>query len=266
IRLQTRNDHQNDSNRKNLLASSGDSMNNGEIVEFTVFRLDPSKDEKPYYILYEIPYRSGMTVLDGLRQILEELDPTLSLRYSCRFKICGSCAMMINGVQRLACESQVSTMGRHIKVEPLAHFRILKDLVVDIEPFLKQMEAVMPYLVPKTQHQELRVDSRELEKYKSPSDCIWCGACTSTCPIASSEPYFVGPAALGQLYRFSVDSREEEGIRPLRLVLADSEASGVWRCHQIFACTKVCPKNIDLGSLIAELKRMVLTSRLTHQT
>src|SRR4030065_1548426 len=90
-----------------------------------------------------------MTVLDGLLYVHEELDPSLSLRFSCRFKICGSCAMMVNGVQALACGAQVLGIGRRVKVDPLAHFVVLKDLVVDMDPFLEQMEAAMPYLEPR---------------------------------------------------------------------------------------------------------------------
>ncbi len=235
----------------------------GETVRFTVFRFDPRRDRAPYYVEYEVPYRRGMTVLDGLLYILQELDPTLSFRYSCRAKICGSCAMMINGVQRLACETQIADLGRRVKVEPLAHFRVLKDLVVDIEPFLRQMEAVMPYLYPREGVREPRVSPMEFERYKSPSDCIWCGACVSACPVAATDPLFLGPAALTQLYRFAVDSRERDDVKPLRLLVADSEASGVWRCHQVYACAEVCPKHIRPGSLIAELKRMTLRARLT---
>ncbi len=231
-------------------------------VEFMVFRFDPSCDGEAYYLIYEVPCRPGMTVLDGLQYIQRELDPTLSLRYNCRFKICGSCAMMVDGVQVLACETQLSRLGNRIRVEPLAHFRILKDLVVDIEPFLRQMEASMPYLQPDSEIEVPRVELEEFKKYRSPSGCIWCSACVSACPIAFTEPFYRGPAALAQLYRFVVDSRETEEVRSLRLVLADSAASGVWRCHQVFACAEVCPKDINPGRHIAELKRMILKARL----
>ncbi len=234
----------------------------GELVEFMVYRFDPSRDEEAYYVIYEVPYRQGMTVLDGLIHIQRELDPTLSLRYSCRFKICGSCAMMIDGAQRLACGTQVSALGRRIRVEPLAHFGVLKDLVVDMEPFLEQMGAVMPYLNPNPGVEEPRVDPSEFERYRSPSDCIWCAACISACPISGTEPYYLGPAALAQLYRFEADTREGESLKPLRLILADSSASGVWRCHQVFACAEVCPTNINPGRHIAELKRMIIRARL----
>ncbi len=240
-------------------------INEGETVEFMVYRFDPAHDKRYYYVIYEVPYHRGMTVLDGLLYIIEELDPSLSLRFSCRFKICGSCAVMVNGVQRLGCGVQVSDVGRRVRVDPLAHFVVLKDLVVDIDPFLEKMEEVMPYLEPKQIESELRVPMDEFERYRSPSDCIWCGACASACPIMSTEPYYLGPAALTQLYRFNVDSRENEEVKPLRLIIADSGASGVWRCHQVFACTSVCPKNIDPGAAIAELKRMILKARLGHR-
>ena len=231
--------------------------------EFTVYRFDPSSDDKPYYIQYDVPVRHGMTVLDGLVYIIEELDPSLSVRYNCRFKACGSCALMVNGSQRLACETQAEDY-RSIRVDPLNHFKVIKDLVVDIDPFLEKMNAAMPYLVPENDDEIPQVSPEEFEKYRSPSDCIWCGSCTSACPIAGSQPYYLGPAALNQLYRFAVDSREKDGVKELRLARGDSGTSGVWRCHQAFACQSVCPKKIDPGNSIDELKRMIVKARLSH--
>jgi succinate dehydrogenase / fumarate reductase iron-sulfur subunit len=207
-----------------------------------------------------------MTVLDGLIHIQRELDPTLSVRYSCRFKICGSCAVLVNGTQMLACETQISSLGPRVKVEPLPHFEVLKDLVVDIEPFLEQMEAAMPFIHPDPDVEEPRVDPKEFQKYRSPSNCIWCGACSSACPITATEPYYMGPAPLAQIYRFVVDSRELEEANRLRLIRADSSTSGVWRCHQVFACAEVCPKDINPGRHIAQLKRLILKSRLRGRT
>jgi succinate dehydrogenase/fumarate reductase iron-sulfur protein len=229
-------------------------------IDFMVYRFDPARDNDPYYIIYEVPYRRGMTVLDGLLYIIEELDPTLSVRYNCRFKICGSCAMMVDGVQKLACGAQVK--GKKVRVDPLSHFKVIKDLVVDIEPFLEKMESVLPYLTPRENTEKNRILPEEFEKYNSPSDCILCGACTSACPIAATEPYYVGPASLNQLYRFTVDSREREGYKDLRLILGDNGKNGVWRCHQAFACKNVCPKNINPGKSIAQLKRMIIRSRI----
>jgi len=237
-----------------------------DAVEFMVYRLDPTKDREAHYVVYDVPVRPGMTVLDGLIHIQRELDPTLSVRYSCRFKICGSCAVLVDGVQMLACETQVSSLGRRVRVEPLPHFEVLKDLVVDIEPFLEQMEAAMPYIHPDPDVEEPRVDPEEFQKYRSPSSCIWCGACSSACPITATEPYYMGPAPLAQVYRFVVDSRELEEAKRLRLIRADSSTSGVWRCHQIFACAEVCPKDINPGRHIAELKRLILRSRLRGRT
>lgn len=235
----------------------------GKLIDFQVYRYDPSKDSEPYYIIYEVPYRKGMTVLDGLIWIIEEQDPSLSVRYNCRFKACGSCAVVVNGVQRLACETQVSDYGK-IKVDPLYHFRVIKDLVVDMEPFLRKMDAIMPYVTPELDTEPL-IPPEEFEQYRSASDCIWCGSCTSSCPIAGSQPYYLGPAALNQLYRFATDSRDREGMRDLRLVIGDSGKSGVWRCHQVFACSNVCPKDIDPGNSIAHLKRMIIKARLRNR-
>jgi len=235
-----------------------------ERVKFRVFRFDPESDEAPYYVEYDVPYRPGMTVLDGLLYILEELDGSLAFRYSCRSKICGSCAMTINGRERLACETQVKELGRLIRVEPLPNLPVIRDLVVDIDPFLRKMEAVMPYLVPREEGaSEIRVSPEEFRRYRSPSDCIWCAACYAACPAAFSNPYFLGPAALTQLYRFYVDSREDESVKPIRLVIADDDSAGVWRCHQAYACAEVCPKHIRPGDLIAELKRAIFKARLS---
>jgi succinate dehydrogenase / fumarate reductase, iron-sulfur subunit len=233
-----------------------------EMIELTVFRFDPSKDKRGYFVIYEVPYRKGMTVLEGLQYVTDEQDPSLSLRYSCRFKVCGSCAMMINGAQRLACETQISSLGKKVKVEPLARFKVIKDLVVDIEPFLEKMSSVRPWMSPRAWPEPPRVTPEELARYLSPSDCIWCGSCMSACPIVGTEPYFLGPAPMAQLYRFNVDERELVEEKNARLLIADSDLSGVWRCHQIFACTTVCPKKIDPGAHIAELKRMVVSNRL----
>jgi succinate dehydrogenase / fumarate reductase iron-sulfur subunit len=234
----------------------------GQKVEFKVFRYDSLKEENPYYIIYDVQFRPGMTVLDGLIYIIEKLDPSLGLRYNCRFKICGSCAVLVNGRQMLACETQVTEI--QVQVDPLPHFKVIKDLIVDIEPFMKKMEAVVPYLHPDERSVEIHVSPEEFEKYRSASDCIWCGSCTSACPIAGTQPYYNGPASLNQLYRFTVDHREKEGFKELRLILGDSTTSGVWSCHQVFACKTVCPKDIDPGNSIANLKRMIIGARLRH--
>ncbi len=235
----------------------------GETVVFRVRRYDPESGVGPYYQEYEVPYRPGMTVLDGLLHILREVDQTLSLRYSCRQKICGSCAMLINGRERLACETQVAEVGRTVTMEPLPHLPVIKDLVVDVEPFLDKMKASMPYLIPRSDSENIRVPPEEFERYRVASDCIWCAACYSACPAAYSNPYYLGPAALGQLFRFEVDSREDPSVKPLRLVIADDDCAGVWRCHQAHACSEVCPKHINPGELIAELKREVLRARIS---
>jgi succinate dehydrogenase / fumarate reductase iron-sulfur subunit len=233
-----------------------------DVVEIMVYRFDSTRDREAYFVLYDVPVHSGMTVLDGLLYIQSELDPTLSMRHSCRFKICGSCAVLIDGVQRLACGTQVSSLGQKIRIEPLPHFEVIKDLVVDIEPFLEQMEAAMPFIHPNPDIEQPRVDPEEYQMYRSPSSCIWCGACSSACPIAATEPYYMGPAPLAQVYRFVVDLREIKEAGRLRLKHADNSTSGVWRCHQVFACSEVCPKEINPGRHIAELKRMILRSRL----
>lgn len=233
-------------------------------IKLQIQRFNPDTDNEPHWREYEIQAKPGMTMLEALFEVLNKLDGTLSFRFCCRGAVCGACAMMINGKIRLACETQVSLMAKKrqpIMVSPLPHKKVIKDLVVDMEPFFEQVRSIKPYLVAKEPYPEKEFYQSEKERAKltEPIDCILCGSCSSACTIAWWDPNYIGPASLTKVYRFVVDSRDS--IRNERLDMVDSE-DGVWRCHTIFNCVDVCPKKINQTDAIQYLKRQIVKKKL----
>lgn len=229
---------------------------------FKIFRFDPEIDKEPSFDRFEIPVETGMTVLDGLFFILENLDPSLAFRCSCRAAICGSCAMHINGQYRLACETQIAIFGdKEITVRPLSHLKVLKDIVVDMEPFFKNYLLIKPYLLPKDEEPEKEYiqSQREREKLDKLVDCILCGACYGSCPVAATNERYIGPHALLAALRFVEDSRD--GGKKERLAIVATE-EGIFRCHTIFNCQKVCPKDLDPTGAITKLKIKAIEEKL----
>lgn len=232
----------------------------GETVTLEVFRYDPEIEAKQEagFDTFEVPVHEGMTVLDALIEARDSQDPSLTFRHSCRQGVCGSDALFVNGTQRLGCKTQVSELSEPIRIEPLPHHPVVKDLVVDMDDFYERMRAVEPYFDPDDQPPgELteRTQSREnREAIKLSTRCIWCGACTSSCTIASDEAVYLGPAAINKGYRFYADEREGEDRAAERLELLKAH-DGVWRCQTQFSCTTVCPKDIPLTEHIQTLKR-----------
>jgi succinate dehydrogenase / fumarate reductase iron-sulfur subunit len=240
----------------------------GERVHLKVFRYDPDVPEKqkPRFDHFYVPDKRGLTVLDALIYARDHFDSTLTVRHSCRQAICGSDAVFINGTQRLACQTQVSELDSPVQVEPLPHQEVIKDLVVEMEHFYDQMEAVEPYFQteekPDDELEEQRQSRENREKIKMSTRCIWCGACMSSCNIAAGDNQYLGPAAINEAYRFVMDEREGESMTDHRLNLMDQE-HGVWRCQTQFSCTNVCPKDIPLTQHIQELKREAVKKNLT---
>ncbi len=231
-------------------------------VRFRVFRYDPDKDGRRSYQTYTVPTFKGMTVLQGLLHIKEKIDPTLSIRFSCRMATCGSCGMMINGLPRLACYTLIEELKtRTITVEPLRNFPIIKDLVTDFEEFFNKHRWVKPYLIRlDTYEQEksnvsYRQSDEELEHYIQFAYCIKCGLCYAACPVTATDKEFLGPQALAQAYRYYADSRDEGGVDRLRPL---AEGSRLLRCHFAGSCSKVCPKGVDPALAIQLLRREVL--------
>jgi len=236
-----------------------------ETVRIKVFRYDPEVEGKkdPRFDTFEVPFTKGMTVLDSLIYARDHFDSSLTFRHSCRQAICGSDALFVNGKQRLGCKTQMVDLEWPVRIEPLPHAEVVKDLVVDMEHFYDQMEAVEPYFqtndLPDGEEQRQTRENRE--KVKMSTRCIWCGACMSSCNIAAGDNEYLGPAAINKAYRFAMDKREGEEMKEHRLNIIEQE-HGVWRCQTQFSCTEVCPKDIPLTEHIQELKREAVKNNL----
>jgi succinate dehydrogenase / fumarate reductase, iron-sulfur subunit len=232
-------------------------MASNQNVTFKVFRFDPEVDAEARYQTYDLNARPGMTVLEGLVDLVDKIDHSLAFRYSCRGAVCGSCAMYINGSYRLACETQISPLVEkfgEVVVSPLPHLSIIRDLVVDMGPFFERYEAVRPYLIegPNVPERENLQSPEQRKKFDEMINCILCGCCYSSCPTIWSDEEYLGPAALVKAYRFVADSRDH-GKRD-RLNIVNTE-DGAWRCHTIFNCAEACPKEINCTYSIQQLKR-----------
>ena len=239
-----------------------------ETVHLKVFRYDPEIEDKrkPRFDDFHVPFEKGMTVLDAVMYARDEFDSSLTFRHSCRQAVCGSDAFFINGRQRLACKTQIAGLDQPIRIEPLPHQEVIKDLVVDMEHFYDSMHAVEPYFqsadVPDPEDlEEQRQSPENREKVKMSTRCIWCAACVSSCNIAAGDEHYLGPAAINKAYRFAMDEREEDELTEHRLRLIEQE-HGVWRCQTQFSCTEVCPKDIPLTEHIQELKREAVKKTL----
>jgi len=203
-----------------------------------------------------------MTVLSALLYAKERLDHSIAIRYSCRMASCGSCAMKINGLPRLACYTQITELGNgQITVEPLGHYPIVRDLVTDFHGFFNKHQSVRPYLVrldeaeQETSGSEYSQSQQQLDNFLQFSYCIKCGLCNAACPTVASDPSFIGPQALGQAYRYVSDSRDEGAHQRIKVI---DNAHGIWRCHFAGACSFVCPKGVDPALAIQRLKRLVV--------
>ncbi|MFB6110709.1 MAG: succinate dehydrogenase/fumarate reductase iron-sulfur subunit [Halodesulfurarchaeum sp.] len=241
-------------------AANADASAASDAVELRVFRYDPEVEDKrePRFDAFQVPTHEGMTVLDALIEARNEQDPSLTFRHSCRQGVCGSDALFVNGTQRLGCKTQISDLRTPIRIEPLPHHPVRKDLVVDMDDFYERMRAVDPYFDPDDpppgELEERRQSPENREEIKLSTRCIWCGACTSSCTIAADESVYLGPAAINTGYRFYADEREGETRAEERLESL-TEQDGVWRCQTQFSCTMVCPQDIPLTEHIQQLKR-----------
>jgi succinate dehydrogenase / fumarate reductase iron-sulfur subunit len=201
-------------------------------------------------------------LLDALVKIKETMEGSLTFRRSCAHGICGSCAMMINGRNGLACQTLMKDLPERVRLEPLPALPVIKDLVVDMEPFFRLNEAVMPYLIntePPPERERLQAPEEQKKTLESVT-CIMCSSCTNACPSFWGDREYLGPSALLKAYRFIFDSRDRAGDERLRKLTGPH---GLWRCHSIYNCVEVCPKEIDITRHLAELKRMAVKRRLT---
>src|SRR3989338_7912975 len=257
---------------------------------FAIQKFNPETDAHPHVEEYRVDVAwRGNTVLDGLFQIKQEVDGSLTFRASCRSAVCGSCPMVINGRERLACQTliadEIDRSGR-IEVKPLRQLRVVKDLVVDMDPFWSKVNAITPWLTPKREAAFVRktaptsgrhargeigegVIPRPLvdavlqnvhQAFHNVDACILCGACVSACNSLDVSPGFLGPAALAKAYRFVADPREGEGRERLaRLTRED----GIWDCVRCNFCVEVCPKDVQPMEAIIRLRREAIRAGLT---
>jgi succinate dehydrogenase / fumarate reductase iron-sulfur subunit len=231
---------------------------------FKVFRYNPKASELAAFQTYELPESKSMTVLEGLYYILEHMDSTLAFRSSCRQGVCGSCAMHINGQYRLACETQVYDLEDVVTVRPLAHMSIIRDLVVDLDPFFRQYEAIKPYLISKGEppERENLQSPKQRSRIDEYVDCILCASCYGSCPVVATDERYLGPQALLKALRFVNDSRDDATYERLAYLADDY---GIFRCHTIFNCQQACPKDLDPTGAIGKLKMKAVWAKLRRK-
>ena len=223
---------------------------------FFIQRFSPAKDKRPYWQKYVLKCKPSWVVLDAL-EVIHRKDLSLAYRRACRHGICGSCAININGINRLACETRLADLPDKIKIRPLPGFSIIRDLVVDLTPVYEHVEAIKPYLITKTTppvKERLQLPS-ERKRLDGLYDCIFCGACTGACPTFWANQEFLGPTALIQACRFLMDSRDEAKEERKKSLRAQP---GLWQCHSIFNCVEACPKGLNPFKAIVTLRKAIL--------
>ncbi len=230
------------------------------MIYFSIYRFDPDKDDKPYmqeYQLDESRLEGRQMLLDAIL-LLKEQDESLSFRRSCREGVCGSDAMNINGRNGLACITPLSSLKQPVKLKPLPGMPVIRDLIVDMEPFYRQYRTIKPWLMndePEPEIERLQSD-KDRKKLDGLYECILCGCCSTACPSFWWNPdKYLGPAALLQSYRFLVDSRDkainerlDELEDPFRL----------FRCHSIMNCVEACPRDLNPAQAIHNIRKMLL--------
>jgi succinate dehydrogenase / fumarate reductase, iron-sulfur subunit len=255
-------------------------------MNLKVFRYDPGVNG-PRYDVFRIEPAPGMTVLTALFAAQEQYDESLAFRYSCRGAVCGSCAMLIDNVPRLACRTQVQALlegkliaplspspeqgmnmtwdpAGEILVEPLPNLPVVRDLIVDMSPFFTAYRSLHPVFSPagtppEKEHPMVPAEVKKLEPY---TNCILCGACFGACPVNTKNPRYPGPAALAQLYRFHIDPREKPG--PSRLDRADNP-DGWWACEFHTNCRRVCPRGVPPDRAIGFARRELSEDKKTRE-
>ncbi|WP_075733195.1 succinate dehydrogenase iron-sulfur subunit [Streptomyces acidiscabies] len=232
-------------------------------VTFRVRRFNPEVSAEATWEDFLLEIDPKERVLDGLHKIKWDLDGTLTFRRSCAHGICGSDAMRINGKNRLACKTLIKDINpaKPITIEPIKGLTVLKDLVVDMEPFFQAYRDVMPFLITKDTNEPTRErlqSAEDRERFDDTTKCILCAACTSSCPVFWNDGQYFGPAAIVNAHRFIFDSRDEAGEQRLEIL---NDRDGVWRCRTTFNCTDACPRGIEVTKAIQEVKRALITRR-----
>ncbi|MBK8985038.1 MAG: succinate dehydrogenase iron-sulfur subunit [Chloroflexi bacterium] len=238
-------------------------------VNLRIRRFNPEKDQKAWWGEYTLSDALPTdTVLDLLHRVKWEMDGTLALRRSCAHGVCGSDAVRINGANALACKTLVQRLSggngsATIQVEPILGLRVIKDLIVDMEPFMEHYRSVLPYFIndspPPADGRERLQSAEDRARFDDTTKCILCACCTTSCPSFWANEKYVGPAAIVQAHRFIYDSRDEGAAERLAVV---GDTFGVWRCRTNFNCTSACPRDIEVTKAIAEVKKVLATGEI----
>ncbi|MDY0810160.1 succinate dehydrogenase iron-sulfur subunit [Kitasatospora purpeofusca] len=231
-------------------------------VTVRIRRFNPEEHPDPVWVDYQLEMDPKERVLDALNKIKWEQDGTLTYRRSCAHGICGSDAMRINGRNRLACKTLLKDVNpeKPITIEAIKGLTVLKDLIVDMDPFFQAYKDVMPFLITKGNEptRERLQSAEDRERFDDTTKCILCAACTSSCPVFWNDGQYFGPAAIVNAHRFIFDSRDEGAEQRLEIL---NDREGVWRCRTTFNCSEACPRGIEVTKAIQEVKRALVTRR-----
>ncbi len=225
-------------------------------IKLQVARYRPEQESEATFDEYEVPCPKDWVVLDGLNHVKDRIDGTLAYRWSCRMGVCGSCGMMVNGEPKLTCATFLADYAPGpVRIEPLRHFPVIRDLIVDIGDFMRKLATVKPWIVrdeekPLSEGEYLQTPS-QLDDYKQYSMCINCMLCYSACPVYGLDPLFIGPAAIALAQRYNLDNRDEGSAERHKVL---SEHEGIWACTFVGECTRVCPKHVDPAGSIQRYK------------
>ncbi len=229
-----------------------------ETMKLEIFRYHPEKDNEPTFQTYEVPFLEDWVILDAINYIKDEIDGTLSYRWSCQMGVCGSCGMMINGVPKLSCAAFLKDYyPDKIRVEPLTGFPVERDLIFQMDDFMTKLTEIQPYII-RNKDEEKPLDKgeylqtpAELARFKPYSMCINCMLCYAACPVYALDSTFIGPAAIALGQRYNMDSRDH-GRDARQELIASHE--GIWECTFVGECSAVCPKDVDPAAAIQRAK------------
>ena len=229
-----------------------------ETMKLEIFRYRPEKENEPTFQTYEVPFLEDWVILDAINYIKDEIDGTLSYRWSCQMGVCGSCGVMINGVPKLSCAAFLKDYyPDKIRVEPLTGFPVERDLISQIDDFMTKLTNIQPYIIRKRGEEkpldegEYLQTPAELARFKPYSMCINCMLCYAACPVYALDSTFIGPAAIALGQRYNMDSRDQ-GRSARQELIASHE--GIWECTFVGECSAVCPKDVDPAAAIQRAK------------
>lgn len=238
-------------------------------VAFRIQRYNPQVDRTPFYDNFKITIEKGLTVLRALNHIKEQLEPRLTFRAYCQAGICGSCAVRVNGVSKLACTTQVwdeLNEDDQILIEPLNNLPVIRDLLVDVDPMIEKLRKNQGWVVPTILEEQMgckesTVSDEQFEVINAATDCILCASCYSECSMLAVNPHYISPPVLLKTFRVNNDTRDVEGSERLKIVTSDH---GLWDCTHCYRCVEHCTKNIPIMDGIHRLREETFDRRMTN--